>query len=82
MVKKEDASVNSAPTTLVNVELGYRLNESFELSAAVFNVFNSKDSDITYYYESQLPGEAVPVADIHFHPVESRTLRMTLTARF
>lgn len=30
----------------------------------------------------QLPGEEAPVEDIHFHPVEPRTVRLTLTASF
>lgn len=44
--------------------------------------FDSRDNDITYLYESQLPGEAQPVSDIHFHPVEPRTFRVTLRATF
>jgi hypothetical protein len=42
------------------------------------NLFNAHGDDITYFYESQLPGEAQPVADRHFHPVEPRTFRLTL----
>jgi outer membrane cobalamin receptor len=78
----EDGSVESSETTLVNVEAGYRFNEKLKLSAAVFNVFGSDDNDITYFYESQLPGESAPVADLHFHPVEPRTVRVTLTGSF
>jgi hypothetical protein len=33
-------------------------------------------------YESQLPGEAQPVDDIHFHPVEPRIFRLALRATF
>jgi len=40
------------------------------------------DNDITYFYESRLPGEAQPVEDRHFHPVEPRTLRFTVETRF
>ena len=72
----EDGSVRSEPTTLVNLEAGYRIGERLKLSAAVFNVFDSEDNDITYFYESQLPGESAPVEDIHFHPVEPRTVRL------
>ena len=78
----EDGSVESEPTTLVNLEAGYHLSKTLKLSAAVFNVFDSDDNDITYFYESQLPGESAPVEDIHFHPVEPRTLRFTLTGKF
>lgn len=78
----EDGSVESAPTTLVNLEAGYRLSDTLKLSAAVFNVFDSDHNDITYFYESRLPGEAAPVEDIHFHPVEPRTVRVTVSASF
>lgn len=76
----EDNSVRSNPTTLVNLEAGYRIGKRWKVSAALYNVFDSKDNDITYFYESQLAGETEPVEDIHFHPVEPRTLRLTLSA--
>jgi outer membrane receptor protein involved in Fe transport len=78
----EDTSVESDPTTLVNIEAGYHITKTIQLSAALYNVFDSRDNDITYFYESQLPGEAEPVNDIHFHPVEPRTFRLTLRASF
>jgi outer membrane receptor protein involved in Fe transport len=78
----EDDSVRSDGTTLVNIEAGYRFGRRYRLSAAVHNVFDSRDNDITYFYESQLPGEAAPVSDIHFHPVEPRTVRVTFSTTF
>jgi len=78
----EDDSVRSDSTLLVNVEAGYRFNDRLSAFVTVFNLFDAEDNDITYYYESQLPGEAAPVEDIHFHPVEPRTLRATVTVRF
>jgi len=49
----------------------------------VFNIFNSKTNDITYYYKSRLPGEpAEGVLDKHFHPMESRTFRVGLLVNF
>jgi hypothetical protein len=50
--------------------------------AAAYYAFDSNDNDITYFCESQLPGEAQPVEVRHFHPVEPRTLRLTLETRF
>lgn len=70
------------PTTLVNIEAGYRFAPRWKLSAALYNVFDSDDNDITYFYESQLANETAPVEDIHFHPVEPRTLRVTLSSTF
>jgi hypothetical protein len=78
----EDDSVHSDPTLLVNVEAGYRFNRQWSAFVTVFNLFDAADNDITYFYESQLPGEAAPVEDIHFHPVEPRTLRATVTVSF
>jgi hypothetical protein len=78
----EDDSVRSQSTLLVNADLGYRFSANFDLVATVFNLLDAEDNDISYFYESQLPGEPEPVADIHFHPVEPRTLRVTATFRF
>jgi outer membrane receptor protein involved in Fe transport len=78
----EDDSVRSDPTTVVNLEVGRRVGRHFSVALAAYNVFDSNDNDITYFYESQLPGETQPVADRHFHPVEPRTLRLTLETRF
>jgi len=50
--------------------------------ASVFNLFDAEANDISYFYESQLPSEPQPFADIHFHPVEPRTLRVAATVRF
>jgi outer membrane receptor protein involved in Fe transport len=78
----EDDSVRSDPTLLVNVEAGYRFNRQWSAFVTVFNLFDTEDNDISYFYESRLPGEATPVEDIHFHPVEPRTLRATVTVSF
>jgi outer membrane receptor protein involved in Fe transport len=78
----EDNSVRSDPTLLVNLEAGYRFNRHWSAFLAVFNLLDAEDNDITYFYESRLPGEATPVEDIHFHPVEPRTLRATVTVSF
>lgn len=78
----EDNSARSDPTTVVNLEAGYKIGKRYKVSASLFNLFDKADNDITYFYESQLPGEAAPVADFHFHPVEPRTVRVTLTGTF
>ncbi len=77
----EDNSVRSSSTTLVNMEVGRRF-ERFSVALAAYNLFDSADNDITYFYESQLPGEALAVEDRHFHPVEPRTLRVTVETRW
>ena len=62
--------------------LGYAINKHVKLGAEVLNLFNRKVDDITYFYESQLRGEAAAVADKHFHPVEPRSLRLSAALHF
>ena len=59
-----------------------KFGQQVELTLDVFNLFDRKDNDIQYFYESQLPGEAAPVADLHVHPAEPRSARLTMQMRF
>lgn len=77
----EDRSVRSGPTMLVNLAGYYDLG-TMRLGVEVFNLFDSRDADITYFYESRLPGEANGVQDRHFHPVEPRQVRVSLRYTF
>jgi hypothetical protein len=79
---KEDNSVRSKATRTLNGRIGYKINPRMRIELEGFNLTNRKDSAIDYYYESRLPGEAAAVEDIHFHPIESRSFRITLTANF
>ncbi|HEY9066317.1 MAG TPA: TonB-dependent receptor [Burkholderiaceae bacterium] len=79
----EDNSQHSKATTLAYLRVGYQLTKDLKLALDVFNLFDRKASDIDYDYASRLPGEASGgVNDIHFHPVEPRSARLTLTANF
>ena len=78
----EDNTVRSNATFLTYARVGYRYTPHTTVTLDVFNLFNRKASDIDYYYASQLRGEAAPVNDIHFHPVEPRAARLTLTYQF
>ena len=79
----EDNSVRSASTTLAYARLAYQLNRNTRLSLDVFNLLNKRASDIDYYYASRLPGEGADgVSDRHFHPVEPRSARLTLSYAF
>jgi len=74
----EDNSARSNPTTLVNAGVYYRFGRA-RLDIDIFNLFDSKDADITYFYTSRLPGEpAAGVDDFHLHPVEPRQVRAAL----
>lgn len=53
------------------------------LTLDVFNLLDRRASDIDYFYASRLKGEpADGVIDVHFHPVEPRRFRLTMTANF
>ncbi|HEY0973581.1 MAG TPA: TonB-dependent receptor [Solimonas sp.] len=79
----EDNSARSKSTMVVNTQLGYRFLPSMTATVAVLNLFDSSDNDITYFYESRLPGEpAEGISDFHIHPVEPRAVRLTLAAEF
>ncbi|MQA22674.1 TonB-dependent receptor [Rugamonas rivuli] len=79
----EDNSVRSAATTLAYGRIAWQLDRKTRLTLDGFNLFNRRASDIDYYYASRLPGEpAQGVNGVHFHPVEPRTLRLTLNRNF
>jgi hypothetical protein len=74
----EDDSVRAASSALVNARLGYRFANRLSLALDVFNLFDREVSDIDYYYASRLPGEPTEgIEDIHFHPAEPRSARLT-----
>ena len=78
----EDNSVRSRASLTTNLRVSRQLWRHSELTVDVFNLANRKVNDIEYFYESQLPGEAAPVADRHVHPAEPRTVRVTLKLGF
>ena len=79
----EDNSQRSRATTLAYLRVGYKISKDLRLALDVFNLFDRQASDIDYYYASRLPGEAAGgVNDIHFHPVEPRSFRLSLIANF
>ncbi|GGX76373.1 TonB-dependent receptor [Massilia dura] len=78
----EDDGVRSRASTLASARIAYRFNPRTQLTLDVFNLFDRKASDIEYYYASRLPGEAAARDDVHFHPVEPRTVRLALNYTF
>jgi outer membrane receptor protein involved in Fe transport len=75
-------TVRSRPSITTNLRLGYQLNKQVEFGLDVFNLFNRRNDDIQYFYESQLLSEAAPVADRHIHPAEPRSLRVSMKVSF
>jgi outer membrane receptor protein involved in Fe transport len=79
----ENNSQSSKSAATLNARLGYRINSKMRVELDVFNLTNRQASSIDYFYASRLPGEpAEGIESIHFHPIESRSFRLSLTMRF
>ena len=78
----EDNSVKSKATSIVNGEIGYQFSSRVRVVAEGFNLFNSKVSDIDYFFESRLQDEPGPVEDLHFHAAIPRSGRVALRVSF
>ncbi len=77
----EDNSVRSDSTFTVNFGVSKEFGP-FYVGLDILNLLDSEDSEIQYYYESQLQGEAAPVDDLFFHPLHPRSFRAVLRAKF
>jgi len=79
----EDGSVEWGPTVLVNGAVGFEVTENIRLALEAFNLLDREDDDIAYFYPSRLGGEpASGVGDVHFHPMEKPSARVTMTWKF
>lgn len=78
----EDNTVRSHASSTLNAQIGRRIDSRIRVSVDLINLLNAHVNDVEYYYASQLKGEAAPVNDVHIHPAEPRTLRVTLQVRF
>lgn len=75
----EDNALRASATSLLNLNVGWAFR-GLRIGASVLNLFDAEDADIAYFYASRLRGEpAGGIDDIHFHPVEPRQLRFTLS---
>lgn len=78
----EDGTVRGGGSVLVNLGAGYRWDR-FEIRLDGFNLLDSDDADIAYWYASRLPGESAEgVEDVHLHPLEPRAFRASLSFSF
>jgi outer membrane receptor protein involved in Fe transport len=78
----EDGSVESGSSVIWNAGAGWRRG-AMDVRVDVLNVLDSEDDDITYFYASRLAGEpAEGVEDLHFHPIEPRTVRAHASWKF
>ncbi len=78
---EETGNIESKSSFTLNARAGYR-RKNWEVAVDVLNLLDRDNNDIEYYYESRLPWESAPVSDIHLHPAEPRTVRVTMTYRW
>lgn len=76
----ETGDIKSDATTLLNFKTGYDFG-SVQVDLNLLNVFDTTNTDISYYYTSRFRSGGPEVGDIHFHPVIPRSVRLSLTWR-
>ena len=67
----EDEVIEKSDSTLLHFGISYE-QDRWEIGLDVLNLLDEEDDDIAYWFESQLPGEAAAVEDIHFHPLRNQ----------
>lgn len=68
--------------TVVNASAQYQLSD-WKFDISILNLLDSNDHDIDYRYASRLPGEVTEgVEDTHYHPIEPRTFRLSISYLF
>lgn len=79
----EDGEIRSRASRIATANLRVPVTKRLRLEVDAVNLFNSRASDIDYFYVSRLPGEPVAgVADVHSHPVAPRTILTSLILSF
>ena len=79
-------SVRSQSTLTFNGRIGYKITKAMRIQLEGYNLANRRANAIDYYYASRLAsepaGQDFSVTEKHFHPIESRSFRITLIANF
>jgi outer membrane receptor protein involved in Fe transport len=66
-----------------NGDIRYSFAGGWKAAVGVYNITNKKASAMEYWYVDRLPGEPpAGVADIHVHPLEPISTRVTLSRNF
>jgi outer membrane receptor protein involved in Fe transport len=66
-----------------NGDIRYAFESGWNLALGVYNIMNTKANAAEFWYIDRLPGEpAAGVADIHFHPLEPASVRLTVSKKF
>jgi len=64
-------------------DLRYAFDDGWGATLGIYNLLNKKADAMEYWYVDRLQGEpAVGVADVHVHPLEPVSLRLSLSKNF
>lgn len=78
----EDNSVRSASSVTTNLRINRQVSNDLNIALDVLNLADRKNNDISYYYKSRASGEVLGVNDVHLHPAEPRTIRLSAFWKF
>ncbi len=60
-----------------------RLSHGWSVGAGIYNLLNKEADAAEFWYIDRLPGEsAAGVADVHSHPLEGTSARITIAKSF
>jgi outer membrane receptor protein involved in Fe transport len=66
-----------------SADVRYAFGTGWSLGAAIFNLLDKKANAMEYFYVDRLPGEpSEGIADLHFHPLEPISARITVSKTF
>jgi hypothetical protein len=66
-----------------NADVHYAFGSGWGVALGVYNILNTKANAMEYWYVDRLPGEpAAGAADVHIHPLEPISARLTLSKKF
>jgi hypothetical protein len=65
-----------------NGQVGFKIDKKVRVILQGFNLLNTHAHAIDYYYTSRLADETNGQPDRHFHPIETRSFRVSIVANF
>jgi len=78
----EDNSVQASSTLTTELRINRRIDTNLDISLDIFNLANRLNNDISYYYASRASIALVSQLDVHVHPAEPRTFRLSARLRY
>ena len=65
-----------------NIDIGYKVTDTFKVQLSIYNLLNSHAWSAEYYYATSVRPGAAPADDYQVHPLEPISARFTATLQF